>query len=57
MGKSINIVDKNNELVASIGDDNIIFHGDYIILETNDDDKCFRDIDGRLEVVRPEVST
>lgn len=56
MGKAINIVDKNNELVASIDDENIIFHGDYKIIETSEDDECFRDNDGKIEVIRPEVS-
>ncbi len=56
MGKSINIVDKNNVLIASIGDDNIIFHGDYKIIEANGDDKCFSDNDEEIEVIRPEVS-
>jgi len=56
VSKSINIVDKNNVLIASITDGNIIFKGDYKIIETDDDEKCFRDNDGKIEVIKPEVS-
>lgn len=56
MSKSINIVDKNNELVASITGGNIIFKGDYKIIETNDDEKCFYGNDEEIEVIKPEIS-
>lgn len=37
MSKIINIVDKDNGLVASIGEDDVIIHEDYKIVETEED--------------------
>lgn len=56
MSKSINIVDKNNVLIASITDGNIIFKGDYKIIESDGNDVRFRGDDEGIKVIRPEIS-
>lgn len=56
MGKVINIVDKDNKLVASISSENVILHKEYKVIETNEDEACFCDSDGTIELLRPELS-
>lgn len=56
VSKSINIVDKNNVLIASITDGNIIFKGDYKIIESDDHDVRFRGDGEDIKVFKPEVS-
>lgn len=56
MSKIINIVGKNNELVASISEENIILNNDYKVIETNEDDACFHDLDGSIELIKAEGS-
>lgn len=56
MGKIINIVDKDDKIIASISDENVILHNDYKIVETNESDACFCESDSGIELLRPEVS-
>lgn len=57
MGKIINVVDKNNGLVASISNKNIILHNDYKVIETKEEEACFSCEKGEISIVKPEVST
>ena len=54
--KVINIVDREDNLIASISEENIILHKDYKVIETNESEACLRDWDGNIKIVRPEVS-
>lgn len=56
MTKIINVVDKNNELVASISEGNVILHNDYKVITSNEDESCFCDKNGTIEVLSPEVT-
>lgn len=57
MAKEINIVDKNNNLVASISEKDIIVHNDYEVIEDNEGGVRFRGEDGYIKMIRPEEST
>lgn len=60
MSKIINIVNKNNELVASISSENVILHNDYKVIETNEEDEVYEEVefyyDGNNEKIRVENS-
>lgn len=56
MDKIINVVDKDDRLIASISDKNVILHNDYKVVETNEDEACFCDSNGDIELIKPEIS-
>lgn len=53
--KEINVIDKNNNVIASISDENIIVHNDYEVVETNGEAR-FRGKDGYIKLIKPEIS-
>lgn len=55
--KEINVIDKNNNVIVSISDENIIVHNDYEVIETDDGETRFRGEDGYIKLIRPEEST